>query len=63
MKTVPNRICSDYLMPTRLAEYHGLPGRACRICLLTHPAQWETNWGESTRCDLRRLAEELAWRA
>jgi hypothetical protein len=38
-------------------------GRQRRICFLTHPVQWETNWGESTRCNLRRLAEELAWRA
>lgn len=38
-------------------------GRARRICFLTHPVQWETNWGESTRCNVRRLAEELAWRA
>jgi len=33
-----------------------------RICLLTHPVQWETNWIESTRCNLRRLLEEMAWR-
>jgi hypothetical protein len=38
-------------------------GRYRRICLLTHPVQWETNWIESTRCNARRLAEELAWRA
>jgi hypothetical protein len=37
-------------------------GRHQRICLLTHPVQWETNWLESTRCNLVRLAEELAWR-
>jgi hypothetical protein len=24
--------------------------------------QWETNWLESTRCNLVRLAEELVWR-
>ena len=33
-----------------------------RICFLTHPVQWETNWLESTRCNLQRLAEEAAWR-
>ena len=33
-----------------------------RICFLTHPVQWETNWLESTRCNVVRLAEELAWR-
>lgn len=36
-------------------------GRYRRICLLTHPVQWETNWRESTRCNMRRLVEELAW--
>lgn len=38
-------------------------GRYERICFLTHPLQWETNWVETTRCNLRRLAEEIAWRA
>jgi len=23
--------------------------------------QWETNWIESTRCNMVRLAEELVW--
>jgi hypothetical protein len=36
-------------------------GRFERICFLTHPVQWETNWTESTRCNLRRLYEEMAW--
>ena len=36
-------------------------GRYRCICLLTHPVQWETNWGESTRCNVRRLFEGLAW--
>ncbi|MES2016970.1 MAG: hypothetical protein V4484_10785 [Pseudomonadota bacterium] len=31
------------------------------ICLLTHPVQWETNWRESTRGNVRRLVEDLAW--
>jgi hypothetical protein len=31
------------------------------ICLLTHPVQWETNWRESTKCNVRRLVEGLAW--
>jgi hypothetical protein len=34
---------------------------ANRICLLTHPVQWETNWSESTRSNLRRLVEGLTW--
>ena len=37
-------------------------GQQRRICFLTHPVHWETNWLESTRCNLRRLSEELAWR-
>lgn len=46
--------------------FHPMPptsalGRYQCICLLTHPVQWETNWRESTRCNLRRLAEGLAW--
>lgn len=32
-----------------------------RICFLTHPVQWETNWLENTRCNMVRLAEEVAW--
>lgn len=36
-------------------------GRYRCICLLTHPVQWETNWRESTRCNVRRLVEDLAW--
>jgi len=36
-------------------------GQHARICFLTHPVQWETNWVESTRCNMVRLAEELVW--
>lgn len=36
-------------------------GRYNCICLLTHPVQWETNWRESTRCNVRRLVEDLTW--
>jgi hypothetical protein len=36
-------------------------GRYRSICLLTHPVQWETNWRESTRVNVRRLVEDLAW--
>lgn len=32
-----------------------------RICLLTHPGQWETNWLDNTRCNFRRLAEGIRW--
>lgn len=37
-------------------------GKYQHICLLTHPVQWETNWLENSRCNLRRLVEEMAWR-
>lgn len=36
-------------------------GRHNKICLLTHPVQWETNWIESTKSNLIRLYEELNW--
>jgi len=36
-------------------------GRYQRICLLTHPVQWETNWIDNTRCNFRRLYEGLRW--
>ncbi|CUI08900.1 hypothetical protein LXA47_23210 [Massilia sp. P8910] len=36
-------------------------GRYHSICLLTHPLQWETNWYDTTKCNLRRLAEGLTW--
>ncbi len=46
--------------------FHPMPpqsalGRYQAICLLTHPIQWETNWRENTRCNLRRLVEGLCW--
>jgi hypothetical protein len=46
--------------------YHPMPpaaafGRYQSICLLTHPVQWETNWRENTKCNMRRLFEGLAW--
>ncbi|MGH8855478.1 MAG: hypothetical protein ACREWI_14530 [Telluria sp.] len=46
---------------TPLSPFDAL-GKYRRICLLTHPVQWETNWRESTRLNLRRAAEEMAWR-
>ena len=36
-------------------------GRYQRICLLTHPVQWETNWLDTTRCNLKRISEGLRW--
>jgi hypothetical protein len=47
-----------YYVP--LSPFEAL-GRHQRICFLTHPVQWETNWLESTRCNMVRLAEELVW--
>lgn len=48
-----------YYTPT--SPFEALGAHDC-IYLLTHPVQWETNWLESTRCNLRRALEELAWR-
>ena len=36
-------------------------GRHRRICLLTHPAQWRTNWAASSRHNLLRLVEAWRW--
>ena len=36
-------------------------GQHKRICLLTHPVQWETNWRDTTRCNLQRISEGLRW--
>lgn len=38
-------------------------GRHNRICLLTHPRQFETNWRENTKSNLLRFYEGLAWQA
>jgi len=43
-----------------MSPFEALGRHAC-ICFLTHPVQWETNWVESTRCNMVRLAEELVW--
>lgn len=37
-------------------------GRHNRICLLTHPRQFETNWKENTKDNVVRLYEGLTWR-
>lgn len=36
-------------------------GKYRRICFLTHPRQWETNWMENTRDNAFRLYEGLSW--
>jgi hypothetical protein len=35
--------------------------RHSKICLLTHPRQFETNWRENTKDNLLRFYEGLAW--
>lgn len=47
-------------------NYHPTPpsdalGQYDRICLLTHPRQFETNWKENTKDNVFRLYEGLAW--
>lgn len=37
-------------------------GKYNRICLLTHPRQFETNWRENTKDNVLRVFEEIAWR-
>ncbi|WP_157778768.1 hypothetical protein [Massilia violaceinigra] len=39
----------------------GALGRYRTMCRLAHPVQWETNWRENSRCNMRRLAEGLTW--
>jgi hypothetical protein len=46
--------------------FHPMPPQAAlgthrRICLLTHPAQWRTNWADSSRHNARRLFEAWRW--
>jgi hypothetical protein len=46
--------------------FHPMPpqqalGAHRRICLLTHPAQWRTNWAASSGHNLRRLLEAWRW--
>lgn len=36
-------------------------GKYQKICFLTHPVQWETNWLENTKCNFLRLYEDLRW--
>jgi hypothetical protein len=46
--------------------FHPMPPQAAlglhrRICLLTHPAQWRTNWADSSRHNLQRMVEAWRW--
>jgi hypothetical protein len=33
-----------------------------KICVLTHPMQWETNWAENTKMNYIRFFEGLKWK-
>jgi hypothetical protein len=37
-------------------------GKSNIICMLTHPRQWETNWIENTKDNLKRFYEGKKWR-
>lgn len=55
---IADRPFPQYYYPT--SPFDAL-GRYNKICLLTHPSQWETNWIESTKCNFLRLYEGLKW--
>lgn len=55
---ISDRPYPQYFHPTSPTD---ALGRYSCICLLTHPVQWETNWAESTGCNVRRLVEGLSW--
>lgn len=57
---ISDRKYPDYYRPA--SPFDAL-GRHQAILFLTHPVQWETNWADNTRCNARRIIEELAWRA
>lgn len=57
---ISDRKHPDYYRPA--SPFDAL-GRHDAILFLTHPVQWETNWADNTRCNARRIYEELAWRA
>lgn len=58
----------DVYISDRLAPQYYYPSspvaaisRHRKICLLTHPRQFETNWAENTKDNLHRVYEGLAW--
>jgi hypothetical protein len=53
-----SRPAPQYYYPTSPFE---AIGRHNRICFLTHPRQWETNWRENTKDNVIRLYEGLKW--
>jgi len=55
---------ADHRPPPEYQYPHSLfdaIGRYNRICFLTHPGNWETNWIEKSRNNLLRLYEGLTW--
>ncbi|RSZ60625.1 hypothetical protein HF313_19075 [Massilia atriviolacea] len=55
---ISDRPYPQYFRP--LSPFDAL-GRHARICFLTHPRQWETNWIENSRDNLFRLYEGVSW--
>lgn len=55
---VSDRPAPQYYYPSSPAD---ALGRHRKICFLTHPRQFETNWAENTKDNLYRVYEGLAW--
>lgn len=55
---ISDRPFPQYYRP--LSPFDAL-GQYARICFLTHPRQWETNWIENTRDNLFRSYEGVTW--
>lgn len=55
---VADRPYPEYFHPSAPS---GALGRHARICLLTHPRQFETNWIENTKDNLFRLYQGATW--
>jgi hypothetical protein len=55
---IADRPAPQYYYPT--SPFDAIRGHR-RICLLTHPRQFETNWKENTKDNLFRFYEGLAW--
>jgi len=55
---ISDRPAPQYYYPS---SPHDALGRHSKICLLTHPRQFETNWRENTKSNFLRFYEGLAW--
>lgn len=57
-----------YITDRRYPEYfHPISpinaiGSHKKICILTHPVQWETNWLENSKADSTRFYEGMIWK-